>query len=288
MTKRREFFAAYDALLARWPAGWRPVDVASPYGTTRVNVSGPEGAPPLVLFHGFGATSAVWFATVSELSRAWRVHAVDHMGDAGRSVPDGRPIRTADDAMDWIDSLRSGLGLERAALCGHSYGSWLALRYALQAPERTRALAMLDPTQCFAGYRLSYLAHSIPVVARPTAARALAMIRWETGGAPVDPAWLRLAGLAAEVPWSGPVRTRRPARARFERLARLAVPTLVVLAERSQAHDIRRVAAGARQRLPNARVEVLPGASHHSIPAEPAEPAGALSRLLLDFLPVSP
>ena len=285
MTKRLEFFAAYDALLERWPAGWRPVDVASRYGTTRVNVSGREGAPPLILFHGFRATSAVWSAVVGDLSRTFLVHAVDHMGDAGRSVPDGRPIRTADDAVDWIGSLRSGLGLERAALCGHSYGSWLALSYALHAPERTRALALLDPTQCFAGYRLSYLARGLPVLARPTAARQEALFRWETGGAAVDPAWLRVTGLAAEIPWSGPVRTRRPARARFERLDQLAVPALVVLAERSKAHDIRRVAAGARQSLPNARVEVLPGASHHSIPAEHA---GALSRLLLGFLPVSP
>jgi pimeloyl-ACP methyl ester carboxylesterase len=51
-----------------------------------LNVSGPEGAPPLVLLHGFGATSASWYAMAGELSRAWQVHVVDLIGDAGRSV----------------------------------------------------------------------------------------------------------------------------------------------------------------------------------------------------------
>jgi pimeloyl-ACP methyl ester carboxylesterase len=119
---------------------------------------------------------------------------------------------------------------------GHSYGAWLALSYALHAPDQTRALALLDPTQCFAGYLL----RGLPVLARPTAARQQALLRWETGGAPLNPAWLHLAGLAADLPWSRPVVTRRPSRAR---LGNLAVPTLVVLAEQSKA---RTTSAGLR------------------------------------------
>lgn len=183
-----KFLAAYDALLAQWPVPREPVDIASGYGSTRVHISGPEGAPPLVLLHGHGATSAVWFGVVGELSRTWRVYAVDQMGGAGRSVQDGRPITTAADLMDWVDSVCAGLGLRTVALCGHSYGAWIALRYALHAPERIRAMALLDPTQCFAGFRLGYLLHAVPVLARPTAARHEALIRWETGGAPVSPA----------------------------------------------------------------------------------------------------
>jgi pimeloyl-ACP methyl ester carboxylesterase len=117
------------------------------------------------------------------------------------------------------------------------------------------------------------------VLARPTAPRQQALIRWETGGLPVSPAWLHLIGLAAELPWSRPVFTRRPPRAR---LGSLTVPTLVVLAEQSKAHNIRRVAGRARTMMPPARVEVLPGASHHSIPAGQA---GPLSQLLLGLRP---
>jgi hypothetical protein len=65
------------------------------------------------------------------------------------------------------------------------------------------------------------------------------------------------------------------------RLESLAVTMLVVLAGQGKAHNIRRVAARACASARNVRVEVLPGASHHTIPAEHA---GPLSALLLDFL----
>ena len=272
-----EFFAAYDALVARWPSGHQPADVQTRYGTTRVHVCGPPDAPTLVLFHGYGATAAVWFATAGELSLNWRVMAVDRPGEAGRSAQGGHRMRAAD-IMQWIDDLRAGLRLETFALCGHSYGAWLALSYALRSPSRVRALALLDPTSCFARYRTGYLLRSVPLLARPSAARAEAFLAWETAGVPVSPAWLRLAALAADVPSSGPVRVRRPSRAR---LRGLSVPALVILAEASKAHNIRRVAAAARASVPEVRVEVLADASHHSIPAAQA---GALSRLLLDLL----
>jgi pimeloyl-ACP methyl ester carboxylesterase len=163
---------------------------------------------------------------------------------------------------------------------GRGGGAWLALRYALHAPRRVRALALLDPTMCFAGLRPGYLVRAAPLLLRPGPAGAEALLRWEARGVPADQEWLRLAGLGAGLSWPGPVRTARPSRAQ---LRGLAAPALVVLAERSRAHDIRRVAARARADVPGVRVEVLPGASHHPIPAAQA---GPLSRLLLGFLPV--
>ncbi|MFI6852472.1 alpha/beta fold hydrolase [Streptomyces sp. NPDC050416] len=71
---------------------------------------------------------------------------------------------------------------------------------------------------------------------------------------------------------------RRPS---AQRVRACTVPALVLLAERSRAHDVPRVAAAARRLLPDASVVTLPDASHHSIPTErPAE----LNRLLAEFL----
>src|SRR4051812_9928478 len=147
---RAEYFAAYDAVLAQWPVTIDTVDVSSPYGTTRVNVCGPRDGEPLILLSGGGATSTVWFANVGELSRAHRVYAVDVIGQAGRSVSNGRAVDDLTGFMDWLDRLLGELNLDRASLCGHSYGGWLALNYALHAPQRVRRLALLDPTDCFA------------------------------------------------------------------------------------------------------------------------------------------
>jgi pimeloyl-ACP methyl ester carboxylesterase len=59
------------------------------------------------------------------------------------------------------------------------------------------------------------------------------------------------------------------------------VPALVLLAELSRAHDIRRVGAAARELLPRATVVTLPGVAHHSLPA--ARP-GPLNEELARFL----
>ncbi|QFU87608.1 alpha/beta fold hydrolase [Amycolatopsis sp. YIM 10] len=271
-----EFLAAYDAVLGRWPVEVKPVDVESEFGTTRVQLCGPPDGAPLVLLHGGGATSAVWLANIAELSREHRVYAVDQIGAPGRSVHSGRPFRRPRDLLDWLDSLFRHFRLSGAGVCGHSYGGWLALAYALRAPARVEKLALLDPTQCFAGFRPGYLLRALPLLLRPSAKRERAFLEWELGGAPVDQGWLELVSLGAEFPSSKVVAGGRP------RSPAPRMPVLLVLAGKSRAHDVRRVEANARAALGPAQLEVLtlPEATHHSLPLWPAEP---LNRALTAF-----
>ncbi|MEI5102733.1 alpha/beta hydrolase [Streptomyces sp. PmtG] len=272
------FFRAYDTVLKRWPPDVRGIDVPSAYGTTRVHICGPHDGPPLVLLPGGGTTSAVWFATVEHLARTHRVIAVDLMGDIGRSVHDGTPLRGTGDLMAWLDQVYDALELSDAQLCGHSYGAWIALNYALHAPGRVRGLVLLDPTNCFAGMSPLYLLRAVPVLLKRTTRRERAFFRWETGRAPADSMWQDFLDSAVSAPRSKVVPMRRP---KAQDLKSCTVPTLVLLAERSRAHDVRRVAAGARRLLPQAAVATLPGASHHSLPTEHA---AELNGRLTDFL----
>lgn len=258
-----KFHAAYQAVLAEWEIPVDHLELTSPYGVTRVNVCGPPDGEPLVLLHGGGATAASWYANAARLGRTRRLYAVDRIGEAGLSVRGGRAVRTPADLSDWFGGTLDGLGVERADLCGHSYGAWIALGYSLRFPERVRRLVLLDPTRCFAGFRPGYLLHALPLLARPTARRARAFLAWETGGAAFGDAWLRLYGRAAEFPRGRIVTGGRPERAE---LRALDVPTLALFAQRSRAHDSRRAAATARAVLGNAEVEVLAGLSHHGIP----------------------
>ncbi|MEU4847449.1 alpha/beta fold hydrolase [Streptomyces gilvosporeus] len=294
---RTRFLAAYDAVLDRWPLPVDRVELVSPYGMTRVNAWGPEGdGVPLVLLHGGDATSPVWYANAAGLGRTRRVHAVDRIGGPGRSRRGDRPLRSVGDLHDWLDGVLdgvldglrpgpgpgSGSGAGSAAgpvdLCGHSYGAWIALTYALRAPQRVRRLVLLDPTQCFAGYRSGYLLRALPMLLRPTAERARAFLAWETGGAHVDPAWRELYGLAAEFPGTKTIVGRRP---RPRRLRESTVPTLVLLAAASRAHDVRRVEAAARRHVPHVETAMVPGLSHHGIPFLHA---AEIDRLIMQFL----
>jgi len=272
------FFAAYAALLDRWPAGRESFDLSSPYGRTRVHACGPPGAPPVLLVPGGGATSLVWSSLVGPLSRVHRVYALDLIGDAGHSTAEGRPMRTAADAVGWLDGVLDRLELEKTHLCGHSYGGWLALAYAVHASHRVDRLTLLDPTDCFAGMKPAYLLHAAPSLLTPSPGRVRSFLRWEIAGLPVDREWLELSALASLLPRPRIVMPKRPSP---EALRRVETPTLVLLAERSRTHDSRRLADAARRSLPDATTAVVPDTSHHSLPTgAPQEVAGRMLRFL--------
>ena len=139
-----EFLAAYDAELARWPVPFEELDIPSRFGMTHVVVSGPKGAPPLVLLHGYQGTALMWSPNIAALSRDHRVYAVDVMGQPGETIPSD-PIRNAADYVAWLTDTLNGLGLDRVFLAGMSFGGWLALTYAAALPARVAKLVLLSP-----------------------------------------------------------------------------------------------------------------------------------------------
>jgi pimeloyl-ACP methyl ester carboxylesterase len=274
-----EFGAAYDAVLRQWRVPLDSIDIPSEYGRTRVNVCGPEGAPPLFLLHAGGATSTVWFANVAELSRGYRVYAPDLIGDIGRSVNDGRRLRNPGDLLTWLDGLLTHVGAERAHVIGHSYGGWIGLAYALRSPQRVATLSVLDSTNCFGAMSPGYLRRGAAAVLWPSAARVRKLLRWETGGVQLDPAWLKLVSLGADsFPASRVVQPRRPSAAN---LRDCPVPTLVLLAEQSRCHNVATVQRNVHRLMPQASSTVLRDVSHHSLPGRHAD---RLNRNLLTFL----
>ncbi|MER6303831.1 alpha/beta hydrolase [Kitasatospora sp. NPDC001539] len=270
-TATAAFLAAYDALLDRWPVPVEPLTVRTAHGTTRINACGPADGRPLVLLHGGGETSAMWFANAGAWAEAGhRVLALDLIGDPGRSVHDGTPLGDVPGLLGWLDAVLDRLGVAEADFCAHSYGAWIALEYALHAPARVSRLALLDPTQCFTGLRPGYLLRALPLfLPRRTAARARAYLDWESGGGHgLDPAWRELYALGyADFPASPVVTGPRPTDAR---LRTLTTPLLALYAADSRTHDSRRAAEATRGAVPHAGTAVLPGTSHHTIPTAAA------------------
>lgn len=52
-----------------------------------------------------------------------------------------------------IEALRQTLGFERVSVLGHSFGSLIALQYAMRHPESLRALILMNPVEPGARYR---------------------------------------------------------------------------------------------------------------------------------------
>jgi len=149
------YHAAYDKVLALWDVPYECLRVATQFGTTHVIASGPTAAPPLVLLHGIAISSTMWYPNIADLSRDFRTFAVDVMGDAGKSVPSHRPKNRAEHAQ-WLVDVFNELHIEQADVAGLSYGGFLTLNFALQAPDRVKRIVLLAPAGCFVRFRLAF------------------------------------------------------------------------------------------------------------------------------------
>lgn len=103
--------------------------------------SGGDG-PPIVFSHGFLMDHEMFAPQVAALAPEFRVITWDERG-FGATDFDGKPFTYWDTAHDCL-GLLDHLGIEQAVLAGMSQGGYLSMRAALVAPERVRALVLID------------------------------------------------------------------------------------------------------------------------------------------------
>ncbi|MEX2285296.1 MAG: alpha/beta hydrolase [Gemmatimonadota bacterium] len=148
---------------AQAPADWGPVsvdlaDIAYPhpvqtfplvvYGQN-VNMAYMDVKPAtpngrtVVLFHGFNFSGEAWGGTIDVLAKeGYRVIVPDQIG-FGRSSKPFIPYRFDDMALN-THKLLQQLGVDRAAIVGHSMGGMLASRFAMLYPTATSHVVMVN------------------------------------------------------------------------------------------------------------------------------------------------
>lgn len=273
-----DFDEATAKALAAWPDRPLGTDVPTRFGTTRVYTIGPDSGRPIVLLPGGGETGASWYATAGPLADAgMKVYAVDIICDQGRSVPGENPVATRPDLVEWLTETMRGLGLAKADLAGHSYGGWIAAHHAIHAPDTVDRLLLVDASTVFAGFRAGYLLRSLPLLVGDHDKNMRRLLNWETGGR-AGGLWAELMCSVSSRPSPKLVLPKRPTEAELRTLPKR---TLVLVAGKARSHDGAKIAATARRLLPEAVVEVLPQATHHTVPAQDAD---AVNAALLRFL----
>ena len=116
-----------------------PVVAANGIGINYTD-SGGEG-PAVVFSHGFLMDQTMFDRQVTALAPEYRVITWDERGHGGTWATG--PFTYWDSAADVL-ALLDQLGVERAVLAGMSQGGFLSLRAALTAPDRVRALVLID------------------------------------------------------------------------------------------------------------------------------------------------
>jgi pimeloyl-ACP methyl ester carboxylesterase len=108
----------------------------------RVRYVDVGGGPVVALVHGFASSLETWSGVIPALSRRHRVIAMDLKGFGWTDRPEGDYSPRAQ--ADLVMRVLSELGVERAALVGHSYGAAIVLHAALAYPDRVERIALYD------------------------------------------------------------------------------------------------------------------------------------------------
>jgi pimeloyl-ACP methyl ester carboxylesterase len=105
---------------------------------------GPTSAPVVVFVHGMGAWSELWRETlVATAAAGYRAIALD-LPPFGYSERPARPAYSRQDQARRILGVIEALGVPEVTLVGHSFGGGPTMEAALMAPERVRALVLVD------------------------------------------------------------------------------------------------------------------------------------------------
>jgi 3-oxoadipate enol-lactonase len=251
----------------------------------RYELSG-RGEETVILLNGIAMSIGNWRPVVDGLSPDYRVLCHDFRGQMLSSAKSG-PYSLRGHAEDLAALMRS-LGIDVAHIVGTSYGSEVALEFALTHPEMTRSLVPIAAVSyadamlraAVEGWKAAALAD--PVVfwrsilawnysAEFIEARTEDLAKREKAVASLPRAWFEDFAALCDAFLAIDLRGR---------LASIRVPTLVIHAEKDilkGGHYARSIA----EEIPGSEIAMVPGSGHAAVMERPE----TVLALLRDFLP---
>lgn len=128
------------------------VDVNGVSIQLRMDADAQGSRPALVLLHGFPQTHVMWRRVAQALRSDFFIVMPDLRGYGDSDKPvgeaDHRSYAKRTMAAD-MDALMAQLGIAHCFVCGHDRGGRVAHRWALDAPQRVRALCVIDIVPTF-------------------------------------------------------------------------------------------------------------------------------------------
>ena len=152
--------------------------------------------PPMVLLHGAGDNALDWRWVMPALAATHRVYAPDLPGSPNSARP---PVDYSPAFFErFLAAFVGALDIGRATFVGNSFGGLIALRLALSAPARVRALVLVDSAGLGRAVNPVFTSVNVPGLGEA------AIPFWRTPVGAYQRAWGRTALLFAHPPRSVP------------------------------------------------------------------------------------
>jgi non-heme chloroperoxidase len=223
----------------------------------------PAGVPVLLL-HGYTDSWRSFELVLPHLPASMHAFALTQRGhgEATRPVASYHPREFAADVAAFMDALK----LKSAVIAGHSMGSYIAHRFALDYPERTRGLVLLGSfTKLRGNPGVQEMWDTVVSKLKdPVDPRFVRDFQRSTLNKPVPPAYFdTVVRESLKVParvWRAALAALMEADFSSE-LGRIKAPTLILWGDR-ETYFLRPDQEALVAAIPGARLVVYPGAGH--------------------------
>ncbi|MFF5710551.1 alpha/beta fold hydrolase [Streptomyces sp. NPDC012756] len=247
-------------------------------GGIHVCQDGPRDAPALLLLHGSASSTRSWDPMVPLLTGSHRVIRIDLLGHGRSAKPDDRSYAVPDQASR-VGAALERLGVERAAVVGHSSGGVVATALAEHRPDLVTALALVNTGPGLDAFIAPESAATGSLQWPPSdeqlrhfASTAVSRAGYRIPGELLDD--VREMTLHAFTATMLATRSYLEQRALPDRLAALGKPLLVLFGEDDRRW--RSSSAADYRAVPGAEVELLPGLGHSPLLEDPQRTATPL------------
>ena len=241
---------------------------------------------PVICIHGHGLNRDMWRHLIPQLSQRYRAIIYELRGMGKSEAPGRRGVTyTNEDHGRDLEEFLDALNIDRAAIVAHAFGSFVAMRVAIDRPERISSMIFANASAKLEAPSLAAMAGWAATTEEHGLESLLdgAMTRWfleevHRERPEVIQFYREMVGANPPMGYAANCRGMAQLDLRAE-LNKVQCPTLVLAGKEDHSTPPKHseIIAAA---IPNARLVVVPNTSH-MVPEEQAE---EFNRMTLEFL----
>ncbi|KGE16840.1 alpha/beta fold hydrolase [Paenibacillus wynnii] len=265
----QDYYDSYAACLSLWPVPLKTMNVSTTYGETHVIISGSENKPPLILLHGLGFSSTMWYPNIEGLSAEFCTYCIDIIGDANKSLSSRKPTDRREYSQ-WLLEVIKGLHLEKPNIAGLSYGGFISLNFAYHFPEYVNKVILLCPAATFKPFRLQFFLRIFSLLLFSKGKVLQKFMNWMFGGRyHLDPLFIQQFEAGINLRRALKIKGKKrklgsswPSVLPNDELQEIKPSVLLLVGDKEAIYDPRKVLARATKYIPRIQAVLIPNVGH--------------------------
>ncbi|WP_342598313.1 alpha/beta hydrolase [Psychrobacillus sp. FSL H8-0483] len=270
----------YDTQLKKLDYSYKDVYVHTRFGRTHIIETANLSGEPLLVFHGGNSTSAYNLLMYRFLLKNFHIYAVDIIGHPGKSDEVSLSPRNYDYGKLANDVI-TGLGFDKIACFGVSFGGGVLAKLMCTAPEKIKKSVLIVPSGINNAFPISTVKMMIPLL-KYKLTKKEKYIKETASFIAINEEILDKDTLDMVKDSFDYVKTKvgMPSNVSEQLMQQCKAPTLIMAGEKDCLFPAKKVIPRAKRIIPNRTTHMLKGCGHiHMMPKRE-------KKMIVDFLNV--